>query len=82
MEPLDIWGRPEKSTPHRFEWALKILRDGGRVRRAKWAAGFYIHVNENNILVSESEPTALRPRVARYDLEWSEMCAADWQRVK
>ena len=81
LEELDIWGNPV-TRKHPFKWALDVLQTGGRVRRPHWGEGCYIRVNEHNILVRyrAKELTAARAlRETRYDLEWSEMIARDWE---
>jgi hypothetical protein len=66
---------------HDFKWAWKTLSAGEKVRRAIWSEGLFIYVNEHKILVSKLEATTLRQSVNRYDLEWYEMCASDWEKV-
>ena len=80
MEPLDIWGRPEKATPHRFEWALKTLRDGGKVRRSTWAEGSYIYRNEHNVLVFFLGGTRLVKEIP-HNCDWQDLAATDWRRA-
>lgn len=81
MEALDIWGRPATETPHRFEWALEILRAGGKVRRSIWTEGNHIFVNEHNILVcqlaGELSPIR-RVSIIAHHCDWAELTATDW----
>jgi hypothetical protein len=82
MEELDIWGNPVSPALHEFKWALKTLKAGGKVRRAKWAKGSYVYVNQHNILVfylnGELSPIR-RVREIAHNCDWQDLSATDWQ---
>jgi len=78
MAELDIWGEPVSRAVHDFKWAWKTLKAGGKVRRAKWAEGSYIYVNQHNILVFYLPGTRLVCNVP-HQCDWQDLSATDWQ---
>lgn len=82
MEELDIWGKPAAPALNEFKWALKTLRAGGKARRAKWAEGAYIYVNEHNILIfhlAGELSAARRFNDVPHRCDWQDLSATDWQ---
>ena len=75
---LDIWGRPAKSTPHNFEWALKVLRDGGRIRLPHWLEGCYIRVKDGQLIYH----SGIGPEGSiGFSLEWHQIASRRWAQV-
>ncbi|SRR6266571_8396301 len=73
---LDIWGRPAKETPHRFEWALAILKAGGKVRLSHWLAGCYICVKGDTLVYSAGMGSESE---SGFVLEWCQITSTNWQ---